>query len=146
MIALARRSGIAKRIVLGWLVQRFLRRSPLFDADSITSGLSSSIFFAVCRNPVFQIGFREPPSPGGVLAITTAVPVQGMIRRETTVASLEQALSGGKTRPFGLRTGRRARILKLGQGELILPERQVSLGSGKLLSEAIFNTTAAIGY
>ena len=104
-IALARRRGIGRLILLGWLLQRVLHcLFSLFEPHSIKSGLSSSVFFAVFGSAIFQICPGEPPSPSGGLTIATAVPIQGMVRRETTIASLKQTLSGGKTSQFGLRT------------------------------------------
>jgi hypothetical protein len=117
VIALARLDGIVRRIVLGWRGQQVLRCFSLVEPDSVTSGLAASVLFAVFRAAVFQVGPGEPPSSSSGLTIVTAVPIQGMIRRETTIASLKQTLSGGKTRPFGLPADWRARILKLGQGE-----------------------------
>jgi len=117
VIALARLGGDVRGIVWEWPRQQVLRCLSLFEPGPVTSGLGTTVLFAVFGAAVLQIRPGEPPSPGGGLTILTAVAVQGMTRGETTIASLEQTLSGRKTRQFGLRTAWRGRILELGQGE-----------------------------
>jgi hypothetical protein len=89
VIALARLGRIVRRIVEGWPRQQVLRCFSLFEPESVTSSLGASVFFAVFRAAVFKVGPGEPPASGGGLTVITAVPVQGMIRRKTTIASLE---------------------------------------------------------
>ena len=145
VIALARLGGIAGSIVLGWPQQPVLRCFSLFESDSVTSGLAAAILFAVLRGTVLEVGPGEPPSSGGGLTVLTTEPVQRMVRRETPIASLEQALSGGKARRFGLPADCRATILKLGQGERELPAGQVSPLERQLHGEAILEVTGPPG-
>ena len=65
-----------------------------------------------------------------------------MVRQETPIASLEQALSRAKARPFGLPAAPRAMILKLGQGERKLPAGKVSPLERQLHGEAILEMTS----
>ena len=126
VIALARRRGIVVRTVLRWLGRYVFGCFLLFDPVSVSNGLGASVLFAAQGATVFQIGPGPLPSSGGIPAIVTAVPVQGMAGGEIAVTPLEKTLSPGKTRPSGLPAAVRTRILKLGQGERKLPAGQVS--------------------
>lgn len=117
MIALARLGGIVSGIVFGWPRLRVLGSFSLIEPGSIARGLGASVLFAAIGATVFQVGPGEPPASGSGFTVLTAVPIQGMVRRETTIASLEQALSSGKASQSGLPADSRARILELGQGE-----------------------------
>jgi hypothetical protein len=140
-IALARCRGIVGLVFWGAPWHGF----SLFEPGSIASGLGASVFFAVLGSAVGQVGPCEPPSSGGGLTIVRTEAVQVMAGGEIAITPLEKTLSPGKTNPFDLPAVRREKILGLDQGELVLPERQVSLGSDQLRSEAISKTAAAIG-
>lgn len=95
----------------------FLLGFSHFEPSSIASRLGASDFFTLLGSAVGQIGPREPPSSGGVPAIVRTEAVQVMAGGEIAITPLEKALSRGKTSQFDLRTVRREKILRLGQGE-----------------------------
>ncbi len=108
VIALARVGG---RIGLSILNDSRLLDSRLLDSgdslflrlDAIAGRLLAAFFFAVLRRSVIQVGPGDPSPSRSRLTIVTAVPIEGMIGREKTIAPLEQAHSGRTATGFVLR-------------------------------------------
>lgn len=123
VIALARLLGCVQWVILAGRLPSSLSVFLFFAAGSIANGLSLSGLLSEFGGPIFQVGLCALPPSSVSLAIVTAVAIHVMIRRERTIAPLEQTLSGRKSEWCPLRLGPRAMILKLGQGGAITPRR-----------------------
>lgn len=140
MIALARLLGGVQLPLFVGSLRSILSVFLFLASGSIATGLGTPGLFSEFGGPIFQVGLGELPTSSVSLAIVTAVAIHVMIRRERTIAPLEQTLSERKSEWCTLRLGPRAMILKLGQGERKLPEGQVSPLECQLRGEAILET------
>ncbi|TWU43313.1 hypothetical protein Q31b_23510 [Novipirellula aureliae] len=97
VIALARRLG---GIGLCWLVGRMLPSCfdfLFFKSDPIANRLSPAVFSSLLGLTIFQIRPREPPASRSSFAVGRAIAIEGMIRREIAIATLEKTLPGRKS-------------------------------------------------